>query len=249
MTDTQEWVLSLLSSDAFVSVNKKVLRAFKGDATLVVGISELLSMYRYNLHQGSVDPVTTAFPVPSRYLEKSLGFSEEKQRRVLKELKKEGLISYFLLGRPRCRHVVINFEKIATILQAKESHASNAEFYRKLTEAGSRDDIGPALEKVLDNTKDPLRSSIKLISWLACSYNIAVSWTPKSVGQLKTILSTYTSYPYKDFDYSRVRVLADICRDGVSSSDEWIGEMIKKHKRVGELPPSERVYDWHQIEL
>ena len=211
----------------------------------MVGMSELLSMYRYNINQGSIDPITEAFPVPVRYLEKSLGFSEEKQRRVLRELLKENIIQVFSLGRPRSRHVSINFERLALILQAKEICASNAQFYEKLTKAANKPDSVEELEKVLDNTKDPLRASIKLLSVMAQMNSIAIEWTPKAVGQLKSVLSTFNKASPGFFDYRRLATLGNLTTG--DTLEEWVTDMIRTHKQVNETPPKERIYSWTQM--
>jgi hypothetical protein len=236
----------MLSSDAFISVNKKVLRFFKGDATLAVVLGELLAMYRYNTQRGSVDELNDSFPVPGRYLESSLALSDYKQHRALTKLEALNLLTCYLAGKPSSRWVILNFEAIQTILDTVTANPS-ADFYTAISEAAQSGNM-EVLDKALDNMGDPLRSSVKLLTVLAIQRKLKLEWTGRSIGLLKTILRSYDKVGAIGFDYRRLKHLVDRNEnEKVTSIDSLVSEMIRSYRQVDETPPNERIYNWKEL--
>ena len=134
--NAESLVLNTLTSEAFVMVNKQLIRYFDGDGSAAVFLSELLSSYKYHLNNQTLEP-DGGFAIPIRRYEIVLGFSSYKQDRILKLLIEKGLVSIYKKGFPKMRQVVIDFDALARILSKDDQQdrkVEKAEFYSNLNE-------------------------------------------------------------------------------------------------------------------
>lgn len=250
MASAKERVIHTLAADAFVSVNKKLLRHLQGDATAALMLGELISMFKYHTTRGTVDEITGYFPVSMVYLENGLGLSAYKQHNAIEKLQAMNLVSETKMGKPAGRFVLINFDEIDRIMadQAVAPNPTN-QFYEKLAETattGTIDELDVACDKM-----DPqLRGSIILVTnTLKKDPTISVRWTPKAVGTLKNIVRLMKKGP--NFDYKRLQLAIDACYTSQSYSNQTVDDFITKlsntARRVMELSPNERIYDWRKL--
>ncbi len=239
---SKTFILSTLSTDSFVPVNKKLLKYFNGDATLALLLCELISIYKYCIAHNMVNEVDS-FPLSVAYLEKSLGLSHFKQQNALKKLQAENLVTVAVLGKPASRWVSINFEVLQSILSEKdpkqeEEKAQRNEFYSGINEAVKTKDDAKIYE-ALGNIKNPLRSCIVLVS-RHLQYNCI--WDGKAIGKLKYVVASLNKNSNADmFDYGRFIDVLKACNEHKDLM-RLISEMQIKWKRVAERPLGARVY-------
>jgi len=241
-------IMGALSTDSFIPVNKRLIRYFKGDATLALLLCELISIYKYQRERGSVDELE-AFPVPINFLKSTLGMSAYKQKRALDALQDEGFIYISLQGRPSSRWVAINFEKLYMVLSdefeskpSKETEAKKA-FYEGINEAVKTQNT-EVIEQKLDNMKDPLKGCVILVTKYI---GYRPEWTSEAVGRLKHVVRSMNKYYYQNvYDYGRFADLIKMCNKNAPLLD-FIKEMMRTWRKVYERPLNQRIYDWKEV--
>lgn len=243
--NVEGFVTSTLAGDAYVQVHKRFMRAFEGDATLAVVLSELIGLHALQKSRGMVDDLGQ-FPFPVRFMEDQLGMSEYKQRNALKRLQAANLLIFVVMGKPATRHVCLNFEAIARLVTEEESARSatkdsKAKFYRGISENAADPE---QLDRSLDNIKEPLRGCIHILSSRVTREYGAAEWDPECIGLLKRAISSLN----KDdlFDYGR---FADAL--GMVAMErtvvKTIRSLLKVVKKVPERGPASRIYDWRDL--
>jgi hypothetical protein len=199
--NSELFVMGILSNDAFVLVNKRLLRYLHGDGSAAVFLGELVSAYKYHLNNQSLDP-DNSFPAPIKRFVISLGLSEYKQHRILEQFSTAGLCTVLLKSFPATKYVCLDFDVLARILAVDDMHARKLEkqtFYNEINSAFNSEldhptadpgPDGPELMKLretkLDNMSDTLRGSILLISKWYLSHKVPVEWTSERLGKLRT---------------------------------------------------------------
>jgi hypothetical protein len=240
LLEEKKLVIGTLASDAFVTVNKQILRHFEGDSDLALMLGELIAIYQYNAARHSLD-FTDAFPLPIRMLEKNLCFSAYKQQRTLRALEQTGFVTSAVYGRPSCRYISLNFAAIASLLSTPEAdNPASKNFYEQLSLcARERKLCRLAFEKALDNVSEPLRGAIVLVSKAAWQPNI--TWTPENLGVLKHIVRRLQKGEF--FDYGRLWDACCAVRNASSLSD-FIKELSSTWKTTNERALELRRYDY-----
>lgn len=245
MTDNRSLVMGTLATDAFTVVNKRMLRYFEGDGTLAILACELISIYKYMLARNSVDELDS-FPLPITFLQKTMNLSEFKQKRVLNDLQAKGIVTVTRVGMPASRRVALNFDAIARILdeevekENKQKEKSN-KFYEELNAVSNKDNlIPPEFFKKLNNIRDPLATSMCMITWYVHSlHGKSIEWTPNTLGTVKTIVKYYSKN--EAFDFGRIKDLLN--NRPVNDFSSFISDIFKDYKSIAERTPSEREYD------
>lgn len=191
MTASETLVLGTISQDAFVMVNKKLVRFFDGDGTAALFLSELISAYKYHVNNQTIEP-DGAYAIPIKRYEIILGLSPYKQERVLKKLSDIGVAHARLIGFPAVKHVRLEFDKIAQILASdalEYKQIEKAEFYDALNDAFNNNNFSKstiiAIEQACDNMSPVLRGTLILMSrhW-AKNCQAVVKWTSPLVGKI-----------------------------------------------------------------
>ena len=193
---SEQFVLSTLSDDAFVLVNKKILRYLKGDGAAAVFLGELVSMYKYNLNNQTLEPDNSFRCLTSR-IEYAVGLSEFRQHRILDKFKECGLVQYRLKGFPATKYVTLNFDMLVKILandDLKYKKIDQQTFYNELnnalnafqtwTDPTSQEHIVENVEHCCDNMGEALKGSVILISKYYIKANRSVTWQPDLLGKL-----------------------------------------------------------------
>ena len=72
--NSEQFVLGVLSGDAFIQINKKILRYLKGDGSAAVFLGELISMHKYNLNNQTIEP-DNSFVCLTRRIQYAVGLS------------------------------------------------------------------------------------------------------------------------------------------------------------------------------
>jgi hypothetical protein len=253
--DSESYVLNTISGEAFVLVNKKLLKHLKGDGTLVVFLSELLSMHKYYLNNQDLE-VDNSFPVPISRIQHSIGMSSYKQESAILRLTETHLIYAFTKGFPKRRYVIINFDSIVKILLAKEARIKNdtQPFYDRLNTAlntgsngisYSEQDIHALIEPACDKTNGLLRGTIILLSqYFRKMSPDKVEWTPESVGKVRAWINKRSIG--KPFDFSIIKRTADIL-PVTTEFNTFISSFIYTAKGVQEVHPDDQVYEYSQL--
>jgi hypothetical protein len=137
----EKTILTFLSNDSFIQVNKKLLQTLKGDVHAAIILGELISLYRYFKEKGRLIREEWFYNTISD-MEASLCISEHIQRRVIKYLESIRFLSTKKIGSPPQRYFHINFDYIAdTLLYDTPIKTfpvpsdSKKEFYRNLNES------------------------------------------------------------------------------------------------------------------
>lgn len=242
--NARTFILGTLATDSFVSVNKRLLKYFKGDATLALVLCELISIYKYQLANNMVNDLDS-FPVPVALLEANLALSAFKQQNALKRLQANNLLTTVIMGKPASRWVTLNFDVIQNILMKVDNQVTAAAqvkdvFYQKINEAvASADDSN--IKQALDNIKEPLLGCIILTTR---HLNYHCEWTGEAIGRLKYVVNNLDKYySEKLFDYGRFLDLLKICKEAELS--KLVKEMQLKWKRVPERAFHKRIYDYN----
>jgi len=109
----KQLVQNTLSQDAFLLVNKKILKKLD-NANAALILSSLISKYQYFENRGELQD--GYFFNTKEMLKNELGFSEKVTLSAEKKLISIGFISTKLQGLPRKKYYTINWDKIASIL-------------------------------------------------------------------------------------------------------------------------------------
>ena len=243
--NVEGFVTSTLAGDAYVQVHKRFMRAFEGDATLAVVLSELISLHALQKARSMVDDLGQ-FPFPICYMEDQLGISEYKQRNALKRLQAANLLTFVVMGKPASRYVSLNFEAIARLV-ASEDSARKAEqeeknsFYRNIsTNAGDPE----LLDASLDNIREPLRGCMHIMSsYIFASYG-QVEWTPEAVGLLKRVVRIIDKEELFDYGHFSDMILSVPLEIQASAV---VKRLLKAAKRIPARSPCSRNYDWRSF--
>lgn len=247
--DPKTFVVGTLAADAFVAVNKKVIRFFDGDATLAVVLCELISIYKYQLAIRAVDKLD-AFPLPIVFLEKTLGLSAYKQQHAISRLQADNMLIAAVYGKPASRWITLNFQAIAQLIEGVELYDANSaeekkSFYDKINEAANslsfyEGDIS-SLVNALDNIREPLRGCMLYISRRFIQEGVACRWTSEAVGVLKQVIRQLQKSEV-NFDYGKFIDVLKLCFHSSSSIAQLAKDMLSKWKLVADRAPSQRIY-------
>lgn len=111
-------ILKLISSDAFITLNKEIIKAVGLEEAIMLG--ELASEYDYwQKRQGLTDDGYFFSTVEN--VEDKTTLSDYKQRRCLKNLQELGLVSVSVRGIPAKRYIKLDEQNITNIFKSKES--------------------------------------------------------------------------------------------------------------------------------
>ncbi len=256
---SEQFVLSTLADDAYVMVNKKFLRAFKGDGSAAVFLGELISMHKYNITQQSLEP-DNSFRCLTKRIKYAVGLSEYKQHRILDKFESVGLIKLQLKGFPATKFVTINFDMLIKILdddEEKSKKINTQNFYNDLnlglnafqgwTDPKSQERIVENVEHCCDNMGEALRGAVILISKHYTTSGMFVNWTAKDVGRVtQWVRNRGFGRP---FDFTLItRTLArmrPITAD--TKFESFISDFIMQAKATQDIHFSSQQYDYHEI--
>ena len=111
-------ILQLISSDAFITLNKEMIKAVGLEEAIMLG--ELASEYDYWQKRDGLTEDGYFFTTVENVEDKTT-LSDYKQRKCLKNLQEVGLISVSIRGIPAKRYVKLDEEKIGNIFKNKDS--------------------------------------------------------------------------------------------------------------------------------
>lgn len=107
-----DWVSSLLSSTGFIVTNKRIVQRLGLPEAVLIG--ELCSEYNYWKSRGEAADGWFFSTVDN--IEKETGIKKVTQASLLKKLSEAGLLKYQRRGLPPKRHIFLDFDAIARIL-------------------------------------------------------------------------------------------------------------------------------------
>lgn len=247
----ERFVLGILADDAFVLVNKKIIRSLKGDGSAALFLGELISMHKYNLTNQTLDP-DGFFPCLTRRILYAIGLSEYKQHRILDKFKDDELCTVSLKGFPATRYVSLNFDKIAKILatdELKYKKIDAQQFYTDLNSAcNSLQTITPQtlenIERCCDNMGISLKGTLILLSKDYSTKEGKIDWTSELVGRLRQWVRNRGLG--KPFDFTIVlRTLAKIPK--TTSFENYINSFISQAKLTQDVHFNDQRYDYKQL--
>lgn len=106
------WVSSLLASTGFIVTNKRIVQRLGLSEAVLIG--ELCSEYNYWKSRGEVSDGWFFSTVEN--IERETGIKKVTQASLLKKLSEAGLLKYQRRGLPPKRHIFLDFDAIARIL-------------------------------------------------------------------------------------------------------------------------------------
>jgi len=257
----ESFVLGTLADDAFVQVNKKILRFMKGDGSAAIFLGELISMYKYNRNNQTLDP-DDSFLCLTRRIQYAIGLSEYKQHRILEKFKDAKLVTVELKGFPATRYVTINFPLIAKILAAddqKHKKIESQQFYNDINTACnallgaktvdpiSMDLLVSNIEHSCDNMGATVKGALILISKKYATAGNLVNWTPESFGKINQWVRRRGMG--KPFDYTLVTRTLDalpaIQTETVFS--DYVNSFIQEAKTTQDIHFNQQKYDYKEV--
>ena len=254
MNASELLVLETLSNEAFVLVNKKLMRFFKGDGTAACFFSELISSHKYHLNNQSIEP-DGSFPIPLKRYRQSLGLSTQRQSRVLQQLEDIGVARTRKIGFPQIRHVRIEFDIVAQILSSTDSleyqQMDKAEFYAALNTAFETYKVTKStllgVEEACGKMRPLLRGTIILLSQYWISDTRTTAWNSETVGKI-THWATRRALG-KPFDFTIVtraldQMTAVNAIDATTAFDEFINIFIQTAKGIQDVHHSRQVHEY-----
>lgn len=245
-SDAKESVLSTLASDAFVAVNKKILRALEGNASDALLLAELIAHYRYVISsedKASTDNLFEAVPVSLKRIEKTLGMSPYRQKMSIDRLQSKNLLYAYLRGMPARRYVVIDFNAIQLLLEQEDAKNkkdldSRASFYAELNHGlfSFMNNSFQGKPSGFGNIKYPLSDAMLLISYSLKEVNTQriPEWTPQAVGVLKHVVEHPSLRIDSGVDMSRLQdtLSSEYINPEATTETQLVFELAKYWKRV-----------------
>ena len=204
-----EEIYTLIGSESFIMVNKKLLRAFKGSADSAVLLIELVNIHKMMANKLQVDDFGY-FKISQNWITKVLGMSTGKQKTNLTNLIKMGLVNTIIKGYPASRHISLNMVNIKELLMSDETTKEDIqrqEFYETINEFLNTSSTKRIIseKRVFGNMKEGLVNTIKYIS-LYIKMNRpteTIEWNSKMVGITRNFV--YSKSIGKPFDYAFVK--------------------------------------------
>jgi len=255
----ERMVLGLLADDAFVLVNKKILRYLKGDGSAAVFLGELISMHKYNLNNQSLEP-DNSFPCLTRRIEYATGLSEYKQHRILEKFKANDICSVQLKGFPATKYVTLNFDLLIKILaqdELKYKKVDQQQFYNELNAAcnafasytsdTSQDHIIENVERCCDNMGESLKGTLILISKNYAGASNLVNWTPELVGRVRQWVRNRGLG--KPFDFTIVsRTISALPKVQTETLfTDYVTTFVKEAKATQDVHFSQQKYNYKEL--
>jgi hypothetical protein len=252
----ERFVLSVLSDDAFVLINKKLLRYLKGDGSAAVFLGELISMHKYNMNNQTLE-LDNSFPCLTRRISYAVGLSEYKQHRILDKFKECNLCKVQLKGFPASKYVALNFDLLSKILaddDLKYKKIDAQQFYNDLNitmnQLGSAEgEMSSKIENAersCDNMGGSLKGTHILISKHFASSGGLVSWTPELTGKIRYWVRNRGLG--KPFDFTIItRTLGGMSVPKGMLFPEYVNEFIKQAKATQDIHFSNQVYEYRDL--
>ena len=117
-------IISLLSADSYIICNKTLLRLFGADAAILIG--ELCAEYKYYTQYNQLTEDGMFFSTQDN-IEFNTGINAYSQRKALKKLESEGIITITKKGLPAKNYFKINEDKLLKIFTASNSNFKGLE--------------------------------------------------------------------------------------------------------------------------
>lgn len=253
---SERFVLSVLADDAFILVNKKIVRYLKGDGSAALFLGELISMHKYNLNNQTIEP-DGSFPCLTRRISYAVGLSEYKQHRILDKFKDSKICTICLKGFPATRYITLNFDMIAKILSAddlKYKKIDAQQFYNDLNIACnsftstimSQEKIVENIEHCCDNMGGSLKGTLILLSRDSIKKNININWTPELVGRVRQwVRNRGLGKPF-DFTIVTRTLQSPIFLKGMVF-DKYILNFLIQAKTTQDVHFSDQKYDYKEL--
>ena len=246
----ERFVLGVLADDAFILVNKKLIRFLKGDGSAAVFLGELISMHKYNLNNQTLDP-DNSFECLTRRIQYAVGLSEFKQHRILEKFKAAEICNVQLKGFPATRYVTLNFDLIAKILAAddlKYKKVDAQQFYNELN--GALNTPNQALENIehtCDNMGGSLRGTLILIAKKYSEAGNLVTWTPELLGRVRQWVRTRGMG--KPFDFTLVTRTLDALPPIHTETmfDRYVASFVTSARSTQDVHFSQQKYDYKEL--
>lgn len=255
VSSNETLVLNSLTGDAFVLVNKKLLRFFDGDCNAAVFLSELLAIHKYHLNNQSLD-LDNSFPAPIKRFQRTIGMTASKQDRIFDLLEKEKLCTLSKKGFPAQKYVSLNFDTLVTLLESDEvqiKKINQQEFYQNINTALNIDPTSYAqnrenLDTSCDNMNYFLKGTLILLSQGFLKQNMSpVMWDPENLGKVRAWVGRRSFG--KPFDFSIIVKAVDLyCTESpVESFKKFILRFLDLVKSVPDAHFSQQVYDYTEL--
>jgi hypothetical protein len=252
---SERFVINALADDAFVMVNKRLLRHLKGDGSAAVFLGELISAYKYHLNNQSLD-VDGTFSCPIKRFEISIGLSEYKQHRILEKFMMDGICKVMLKGFPASKYVLLDFDVLARILSTDDLRFKKIEqqsFYNEInnsfnmslgnTSSPDGKELADLRERCLDNMGPPLRGAVQLISERYLANKMLVNWDGETIGKMKTWVSRRTMG--KPFDFTIVTRTLDAMKIPEEKTfSDFINAFILNARTTQDVHYNSQVHDY-----
>ena len=243
-------IYSLIGSESFIMVNKKLLRLFHGSADGVVLLIELVNIHKMQSNKLQVDEFGY-FKISQNWISKVLGMSPGKQKTITKNLEKMDLIHTIIKGFPASRHISLNFFNIKALLEADETtkeDVQRAEFYDNINEfIGKKSHVDILREiKIFGNMKQSLSESIKVVTvYHMRKYgHSGLMWTSRDVGVLRDFINK--KFMGKPVDYSYLIKILSHTAHKLKIKD-IVDEVIKVSRSTVENSPAEQILDIKEL--
>ena len=114
-------IISLLSTDGYIMCNKTLIKLYGSDCAILIG--ELCAEYNYYKIRGEL--IDDSFYSTQDNIEANTGLNSYYQRKAMKVLQDEGIISVNKKGIPAKNYYTINTEKLSEVFKITSSSSSS----------------------------------------------------------------------------------------------------------------------------
>lgn len=188
----EQYVITALSANHFLMVNKNMLKHLNGDSTAVIILTELILKHQFYKHNHQLDSDGYFF-CTLKTLEDSLGIKRGAQDHALKHLIDKELIYIINKGFPKKRYFEIQYSKLYEVLDAENirTEKTRDEFFSALN--GSK-----TFTEWVKN-KQNIQLHVAKAMWIL-KIKTRIIYTSRDFGMLKYYL--FARFKGKAWDYS-----------------------------------------------
>ena len=176
-------VFNTLSSDAFVQLNKHIIKHLDGNLAAAVLLAELISKYKYFKSNDMLDDYGQFYYTGPSIL-KELGIKRATLNNAIKHLEAFCLIEITYKGYPKVRYFRLNFRQIHKVLMGskpKKKKVDKDGFYDSLNSAKTLEEF----MKVTDHIPEEIAKSMWLLQQ---KIGGRPAWDSISYGKLRNFL-------------------------------------------------------------
>jgi len=205
-------VLSILSNDSYLIINKSLLKHLEGDIYQTLMLTELITLAHLFKNSDQMKNHDGWFFRSVEDVEKDIHLNDYKQRLAISGLESKGFINCKRAGRPGKRFFKVNESQIEAIILENNQEAPSlkeeskkekqSSFYKTINEAICSEDFD-TYKNSIGNIRKPFAAFMYTWSLMYKKYRgTEWVWTPLKFGKLSSWFKTFVENSHKSLDYA-----------------------------------------------